>query len=315
MNLAARIRFASHAIAIAAALAVAASAAAQTVIGGNGGGSVIVDYSVLDALGPPPNVPQMLMPPAGRAFPPPAPGAPMPRFPVVNDGRTDSASGGIVLKPPKEAAPRRRAAKAKPRPAPKAKPAAPPKVAARPPAPPPAPPSPAASVPPPPPAPPVAAKAPEPPPPAPSAPPPPKPAAAPPPPAAAPAPEPPKPAPTTVARTTPPPASAAVEPGQSLRVGFESGSAKLGPQASQQLKRIADGMSKDEQLRLQLLAYADGTSETASQARRLSLSRALAARSYLIGEGVRSTRIDVRALGNKSEGGPPDRIDIIITKR
>ncbi|MPY71856.1 MAG: OmpA family protein [Alphaproteobacteria bacterium] len=100
-----------------------------------------------------------------------------------------------------------------------------------------------------------------------------------------------------------------------MRVGFDSGSAKLGPQASQQLKRIAEGMSKDEQLRLQLLAYAGGTSETASQARRLSLSRALAARSYLIGEGVRSTRIDVRALGNKSEGGPPDRIDIIITKR
>ena len=74
-------------------------------------------------------------------------------------------------------------------------------------------------------------------------------------------------------------------------------------------------MSGDDRLRLQLLAYASGASRSASRARRLSLSRALAARSYLIKEGVRSTRIDVRALGNKTQGGPPDRIDLIVTKR
>jgi hypothetical protein len=31
-------------------------------------------------------------------------------------------------------------------------------------------------------------------------------------------------------------------------------------------------------------------------------------------QGVRSTRIDVRALGNRSEGGPPERVDIVVVK-
>ncbi len=74
-------------------------------------------------------------------------------------------------------------------------------------------------------------------------------------------------------------------------------------------------MKGDDALRLQLLAYAGGAAQTPSQARRLSLSRALAVRARLIEKGIRSTRIDVRALGNKSEGGPPNRVDIIITTR
>jgi len=39
------------------------------------------------------------------------------------------------------------------------------------------------------------------------------------------------------------------------------------------------------------------------------------ARSYLIKKGIRSTSIDVRALGNRSGNGPTDRIDIIVTTR
>lgn len=62
-------------------------------------------------------------------------------------------------------------------------------------------------------------------------------------------------------------------------------------------------------------AYAAGTAEAASKARRTSLSRALAVRTFLIENGVRSTRIDVRALGNKAEGGPPDRVDIEVGLR
>jgi outer membrane protein OmpA-like peptidoglycan-associated protein len=106
-----------------------------------------------------------------------------------------------------------------------------------------------------------------------------------------------------------------VAPGQSLRVAFETGSAHIGPETATVLKQVAKGMAGDDKLRIQLLAYAAGSDNTARQARRLSLSRALAARSFLIGEGVRSTRIDVRALGNKSEGGPPDRIDIVVNRR
>jgi len=45
--------------------------------------------------------------------------------------------------------------------------------------------------------------------------------------------------------------------------------------------------------------------------RRLSLSRALAVRAFLIDQGVRSTRLDVRALGDKTGDGPADRVDIV----
>jgi len=112
-----------------------------------------------------------------------------------------------------------------------------------------------------------------------------------------------------------PPAAKTIAAGASLRLTFPAGAARLTPKASQTLARVAKTLSEDSKLRLQLLAYAGGSSETASQARRLSLSRALTARSFLIGKGVRSTRIDVRALGNKSGGGPPDRIDVLVTKR
>jgi outer membrane protein OmpA-like peptidoglycan-associated protein len=44
----------------------------------------------------------------------------------------------------------------------------------------------------------------------------------------------------------------------------------------------------------------------------LALSRALEVRKYLIDGGVRSTRIDVRALGDKAESTPLDRIDIVL---
>jgi hypothetical protein len=32
-------------------------------------------------------------------------------------------------------------------------------------------------------------------------------------------------------------------------------------------------------------------------------------------KGIPSTRIDVRALGNKVEDGPPDRVDVVVTQR
>jgi outer membrane protein OmpA-like peptidoglycan-associated protein len=89
----------------------------------------------------------------------------------------------------------------------------------------------------------------------------------------------------------------------------------LSNKASLGLENVAAALSEDAGLRIQLLAYAGQIGDSPSQARRLSLSRALAARSKLIEQGVRSTRIDVRALGNKSAGGPADRIDIIVTKR
>ncbi|MEC7488140.1 MAG: hypothetical protein VYA17_00995 [Pseudomonadota bacterium] len=79
---------------------------------------------------------------------------------------------------------------------------------------------------------------------------------------------------------------------------------------SAKLDSIAHFMKRKSSLRLKVLAYARG-----SHARRLSLSRALTVRSHLINKGVHGTLIDVRALGTESQGGPPDRVDVIITSQ
>ena len=109
-----------------------------------------------------------------------------------------------------------------------------------------------------------------------------------------------------------PPASAPVA--GEVRLVFGDGSAEIPDQSKPALDALAQQLAGDEAMRIQLLAYASGTSDTASRSRRLSLSRALAVRSYLIAKGIRSTRMDVRALGNNVEGSPADRVDIIPQK-
>ncbi len=96
-----------------------------------------------------------------------------------------------------------------------------------------------------------------------------------------------------------------------IRIAFPADSAEIPEAVKAQLDALAQKMATDDNMRVQLLAYASGTPETASRARRMSLSRALAVRSYLIKQGVRSTRMDVRALGNNVAGDPADRVDII----
>ncbi len=73
-------------------------------------------------------------------------------------------------------------------------------------------------------------------------------------------------------------------------------------------------MSSDTDIRVQLHGYASGASDSPSQARRLSLFRALSVRTYLMKKGIRSTRIDVRALGKKADGEDANRVDVIIRR-
>lgn len=112
-----------------------------------------------------------------------------------------------------------------------------------------------------------------------------------------------------------PPSGGVIGEGYSMRVLFEPDSAKLPAAAREELSGLVANMTNNEDLRLQLLAYAGGAEMSASVARRLSLSRALAVRSYLIESGVRSTRIDVRALGNKTTDTDTERVDITIIER
>lgn len=99
--------------------------------------------------------------------------------------------------------------------------------------------------------------------------------------------------------------------GEEQRIAFAQGSADLSAAARRTLDDLALRMQGEASLRAQLLAYAGDAGDGGSQARRLSLSRALAVRAYLIDRGVRSTRLDVRALGSNVPDGPPDRVDIV----
>jgi len=62
--------------------------------------------------------------------------------------------------------------------------------------------------------------------------------------------------------------------------------------------------------RVELQAFGGAKGDKGSDARRLSLKRALAIRQVLIDDGVSSDRIDVRAMGGVDDTGPTDRVDV-----
>jgi len=92
---------------------------------------------------------------------------------------------------------------------------------------------------------------------------------------------------------------------------FSDGSIELSGDARRKLSAVATALQENTTLRIQILAYANSNADGTSRARRLSLSRALAVRAYLIEREVRSTRMNVRALGDKTGDGPADRVDIL----
>lgn len=97
-----------------------------------------------------------------------------------------------------------------------------------------------------------------------------------------------------------------------LRLTFDGTASDLSDGARQQLTTLSTQLTKQTNTRIQLLAYAEGTPTTLSQARRLSLDRALTVRSFLANQGVSTTRIDVRALGNQNSDGPANRVDLVV---
>jgi outer membrane protein OmpA-like peptidoglycan-associated protein len=98
---------------------------------------------------------------------------------------------------------------------------------------------------------------------------------------------------------------------EGLRITFGPGSAVLNPATAAALRDLARRLSATGSLTV--AAFAPGTPEDPSTARRISLARALAARGVLIGEGIASPRILVRALGASAPiaEGPPDRVDLL----
>jgi outer membrane protein OmpA-like peptidoglycan-associated protein len=111
--------------------------------------------------------------------------------------------------------------------------------------------------------------------------------------------------------TTPPAEGGTALPAGATRILYTAETDDVPATATAELDTIAQDLLANQDKRIQVMSYAAGTEDTESKARRKSLARGLAIRSYLIKAGVPSTRIDVRALGNKAGGGPADRVDIV----
>ncbi|MFN4284110.1 MAG: OmpA family protein, partial [Alphaproteobacteria bacterium] len=127
--------------------------------------------------------------------------------------------------------------------------------------------------------------------------------------------EPPRPQQTAAVAPVPQPPAMPSGESQALRIAFSGESAALPEPSKAEMKAVVETLTKNPAMRVQVKAYASGNAEAASKARRISLSRALAVRSHLIEQGIGSTRIDVRALGNNAEGGPGDRVDLVLVAR
>ncbi|MEK9970989.1 MAG: OmpA family protein, partial [Ferrovibrio sp.] len=128
-------------------------------------------------------------------------------------------------------------------------------------------------------------------------------------PAAAPVPAAPAPQ-VAAAPAAPRPVPAPVPQGGVVTLSFPGGQGELPAGDLAGLDSLAKQFAAGDD-RLQIRAYAASTvSDGGSGARRLSLTRALAVRQYLIDKGIRSTRIDVRALGAPTDGSAPDRVEV-----
>ena len=95
-----------------------------------------------------------------------------------------------------------------------------------------------------------------------------------------------------------------------ILVSFNPEDKELQEKAVLKLNKIVRIMNLNKNQRLELTAYS--SEDSASEARRMSLMRALTIRSFLIKRGISSNKLNVKALGNNTGMGPVDRVDIIL---
>ena len=107
--------------------------------------------------------------------------------------------------------------------------------------------------------------------------------------------------------------TAAVPSLSDLSFEFEPTSSDLSPAAQKKLADLGALMKEAPEMRAQIRAYAKGDGDN-SNARRMSLSRGLIVRSFLMEKGVKPTRLDVRALGADTDHAPIDRVDLVFVR-
>ena len=132
-----------------------------------------------------------------------------------------------------------------------------------------------------------------------------------------PQPQKPAPQPQRVAKASPPPPSSSGEAGLTKRsvILFAKDAADPAEGALGAIKFLATDLNNamtGPGSRIELQAFGGGKGDKGSDARRLSLKRALSIRQVLIDDGVSADRIDVRAMGGADDSGPADRVDVYV---
>lgn len=110
------------------------------------------------------------------------------------------------------------------------------------------------------------------------------------------------------------PQSSLVAAPSAYALTFPAGEADLPVEAKSTIDSgIVGALKSQPQARVQIVAWASAPDGKEGSARRTSLSRALAVRSYLISQGIDATRMDVRAMGVQTDPkAAPDKVDLIL---
>ena len=99
-----------------------------------------------------------------------------------------------------------------------------------------------------------------------------------------------------------------------VRLVFAAGKSDLTSPEEAAIRTLAKAIPTPEASSVSVLAYAAGSPDDPSTARRLSLSRGLAVRTVLIDAGIPSGQIYVRALGATAPDGPADRVELSVAR-
>lgn len=100
--------------------------------------------------------------------------------------------------------------------------------------------------------------------------------------------------------------------GDVIRILFSETATDVPGGAKPALDDLVKMMQENEDMGLQLEGYANIPNASPNQSRRMSLFRAISVRNYLVKHEIQSRRIEVRALGNKSDEASADRVDVFI---
>ena len=100
-----------------------------------------------------------------------------------------------------------------------------------------------------------------------------------------------------------------------LTLIFDAEATILDTDKKEALAKAITPLVEDMSKSFRVLGYASDEANDESKSRRASLARAISVRSALIDMGIHSTRIELRALGDKSSDNNKNKVDILLIKR